>query len=413
MIRKLKIFACIAVAVSITFVSAVGAEGKEQVNMALLTPMSGPFAALGEQIYTNLKYDVDRVNVSGGINGHQINLGVYDNRLNTNENLVQFQKALNSGFKYFVVSDTTSGATALSNAITKHNQRNPENPVVLLLGGTGDPILNNEGCSFWHFRFEVEATQKMNGLTDWIARQPEIKRIFLINQDYSWGHSISEVARDMLAEKRPDIQIVGDLFHPFAKVKDFSPYISQISASKADYVITGNYGADITLLIKSAAEQGLAAPLLTYYADSIGTVTQIGEGGVNRLYIVSQTSGDYDGMGLAKRQKELKEATGYDYVQIRTGNMLDLLNLAATKADSINPKSVAFALEDLSYDSPIGAIRMRGSDHQIQAPIRISILKDSVKYGAEATNLNFIPVDKFEAADVEMPTTCDMQRPSN
>ena len=52
----------------------------------------------------------------------------------------------------------------------------------------------------------------------------------------------SRAAKEYLARKRPDIQIVGDDFVPIATVRDFAPYIAKIQASGADTVITSNWG---------------------------------------------------------------------------------------------------------------------------------------------------------------------------
>ena len=102
----------------------------------------------------------------------------------------------------------------------------------------------------------------MAALTNFMKDQPNIKKVYLINQDYSFGQSVRTQARTMLGEKRPDIQIVGDELHPLLKVTDFSPYIAKIKASGADSVITGNWGQDFALLLKAAADAGLQVELV-------------------------------------------------------------------------------------------------------------------------------------------------------
>ena len=77
---------------------------------------------------------------------------------------------------------------------------------------------------------------------------------------------MTRAAKEYLKRKRPDIEIVGDDLHPIAQVKDFSPYVAKIKASGADTVITGNWGSDLSLLIKAAKDAGLTANFYTYYA---------------------------------------------------------------------------------------------------------------------------------------------------
>ncbi len=107
---------------------------------------------------------------------------------------------------------------------------------------------------------------KIDALTTAIAKEKDAKKVYLINQDYAYGQSVSRVAREMIGKKRPDIQIVGDELHPTGKVKDFSPYIAKIKASGADTVLSGNWGNDLALLIKAAEEAGSKVTFYTNYA---------------------------------------------------------------------------------------------------------------------------------------------------
>lgn len=392
---------------------AAGAADKPPIRIAVIDPLSGPMANTGLPAVSLAQFEAARLNKEGGINGHPIEVVGFDNKINPQESLVQLQKAIDDGFRYIAQANSSAVGSALLNAINKHNQRNPDNRVLFLNYGAVDPVFTNDRCSFWHFRFDANADMKMNTLTDWITSHSEFKKIFLINQDYSFGHAVSEQAREMLKEKRPDIEIVGDVFHPLAKVKDFTPYVSQIKASGADAVITGNWGADITLLIKAAADYGLSTPFLTYYANSVGTVTQLGEKGVDRTYLIWLYDGDYTDPEIAARQVAMYKENNWDYQDLRVIYYMNMLKMAAEKADSIDPTKVAFALEGLQYTSPAGDAVMRADDHQILVPLFISVLKSGMKYGAEGTEFNFHQIHKFEAEETAMATSCKMQRPAN
>src|SRR5258708_30059653 len=87
----------------------------------------------------------------------------------------------------------------------------------------------------------------------------------------------------MLTKKRPDIEIVADDLHPLGKVKDFSPYIAKIKASDAQAVITGNWGADFTLLIKSSKDSGLGVTFYTLNAQNAGAPSSIGAAGAEPM----------------------------------------------------------------------------------------------------------------------------------
>ena len=398
-----------------TFLAAslllVGTASAETVKLALIDPLTGPMAAAGQPAFEHLKYEAKRINANGGLNGQELEIVGLDNKVNPQESLVQLQKAIDDGIRYVTQGNGSSVASALISAIEKHNQRNPGDEVLYLNYAAVDPAFTNERCSYWHFRFDANADMKMNALTDYIADNKDIKKVYLINQDYSFGQAVSQAAREMLKEKRPDIEIVGNDFHPLAKVKDFTPYVSKIQSSGADAVITGNWGQDITLLVKAAADYGLDMPFLTYYGAMAGVVTQVGEAGVDRIYQVNEYYGDFDKPEMAEQQVAMYEETGWDYYWLRLTTMLDMIDKAAEKAGSTDPVKVAFAMEDMTLETTTGEVLMRKSDHQMQLPLFISVLKDDMEYGAEGTDFNFHKIAEISREDVSLPTTCKMRRP--
>ena len=158
-----------------------------------------------------------------------------------------------------------------------------------------DPVLTNEKCSFWHFRWDANSDIKMEALTNYMKGVPDIKKVYLINQDYSFGQSVRTQAKAMLGAKRPDIQIVGDELHPLLKITDFSPYIAKIKASGADTVVTGNWGQDIALLLKAAADAGLQVNWYTYYAGGTGGPTAVKQAGLNhQVFQISEGFANVD-----------------------------------------------------------------------------------------------------------------------
>ena len=177
----------------------------------------------------------------------------------------------------------SGAALAIMDAVAKNNERNPGKEMVYLNYAAVDPDLTNSKCSYWHFRLDADTSMKMEALTSWIKDQPDIKKVYLINQNYSHGQQVSKYAKEIMARKRPDVQFVGDDLHPLAQVRDFAPYVAKIKASGADTVLTGNWGSDLTLLVKAANDAGLNVKFLTYYASVTGTPTALGAAAAGRV----------------------------------------------------------------------------------------------------------------------------------
>ena len=214
-----------------------------------------------------------------------------------------------------------------------------------------DPVLTNDKCSFWHFRWDANSDIKMEALTNYMKTVPAIKKVYLINQDYSFGESVRTAARAMLGAKRPDIKIVGDEMHPLLKITDFAPYIAKIKASGADTVITGNWGQDFALLLKAAADAGLKVNWYTYYAGGTGGPTAIKQANLNhQVFQVGEGIPNLDHAPSQEFEKALRAKYDFSLFYPRAVNEMRMLAAAADKAKSPDPIKVAPALEGMEFE---------------------------------------------------------------
>jgi ABC-type branched-subunit amino acid transport system substrate-binding protein len=256
------------------------AMAQETLKIGYIDPLSGGGASVGEVGLKTFQFLADEVNAKGGIQGKKVEIVPLDNKTNPQESLIQAQKAIDAGVRYLTQGNGSSVAGALSDFVTKYNERNPGKEVLYFNYAAVDPVLTNAKCSFWHFRWDANSDIKMEALTNYMKTVPSIKNVYLINQDYSFGESVRSTAKTMLAAKRPDIKIVGDELHPLLKITDFAPYIAKIKASGADTVVTGNWGQDFALLLKAAADAGLKVNWYTYYA---GMEVEVFDGGKGNM----------------------------------------------------------------------------------------------------------------------------------
>jgi len=388
------------------------APAMAQVKIAFIDPLSGGAASAGIAAQKVITFAVDRINAAGGLNGQKLVLISFDNKVSPQESLIALKKAIDEGARYVFQGNGSAVAHAVTDAVLKHNERNPGKEVLFFNYAAVDPPLTNEKCHFWHFRFDADVDMKMAALTDFIAGQPGIKKVYLINQDYSFGKSVAAAAQAMLAKKRPDVKIVGDELHPLQKVQDFSPYVAKIRASGADSVITGNWSADMLLLIKAARDAGLKVRWFTYYAGALGAPAAIGRDGIG---VVTQVSEYHhhalpdllpEAVAFTKRFKD--DEFGY----FRLFTTFDMFAAAAKQAKSNDPAKVARALEGMKLATALGDVEMRADNHQLLQPLFISTLSDKMKFDVEKTGLGFKTDAKIEAKATALPTTCRMQRPS-
>ncbi|MDM0042309.1 branched-chain amino acid ABC transporter substrate-binding protein [Variovorax sp. J22G21] len=398
------------------------AQAVQPIRLALVESMSGPFANTGEAVFRNLLWAVERVNARGGIKlpggARQLQLDRYDSKGQNEEALSALRAAMDDGARIVLQGNSSATAAALLDAIDKNNERDPSRRVIFLNYSAVDPVLTNERCSFWHFRFDAHADMRVTALMDVMKDDAALKRVYLIGQDYSFGQAVLRETKRQFVQLRPDVQVVGDELHPMGRVKDFSPYASKILASGAQAVVTGNWGNDLTLLVKAAREVGYQGKFYTFYGNALGAPAAIGEAGIGRVAAVAdwlpnvQTPAS-EAFYQSFRARFPKPAD--DYVHMRMQLLVEALAQALERAASTDAVPVARALEsaDVTFAGQRG--RMRAADHQFQQQLVVGVMDrqgaPGVKFDVEGSGYGFRVVKTIEASRAEMPTSCRMQRP--
>jgi branched-chain amino acid transport system substrate-binding protein len=383
------------------------------VRIAYIDPLSGPFANVGDNGLKQFTWEADRINAAGGVAGRKLEVVGFDNKTNPKEALVQLEKAIDQGIRIVAQGNGSAVAAAIIEAVEKHNERNPNQSVIYLNYAAVDPVFTNDKCSFWHFRFDADADMKMAAMTDYIKGMPDLKKIYIIGQDYSFGKAVADSAIAMLKVKRPDIEIVGNELHPLGRVRDFVPYVTKMRAAGAQAVITGNWGTDMTLLIKAASDTGFNVPFFTYYGGGLGAPTAMGKSAVGLVKQVTEWHANIPNIGMDDIVTGFKKKYDLDYYYYRVKVMFDMLAKAMNDTKSVDPRTIALALEGMELNIETGKAVMRKDNHQVVMPLYISTFSEGVKFDLENTGFGFKTDTRVEGPATAMPTTCKMQRPAS
>ena len=404
----------IAAASLIACTTGAFAQKGEVVKMVRIDAQTGLLGPVGVSQLKGYQFFAEKFSGAGNPAGVKFEVTGIDNKLSPTESLNALKAAIDQGARYIVQGNGSSVALALTDAVTKHNERNPGKEVIYLNDSAVDPDLTNSKCSYWHFRFDADTSMKMEAMSSFMVDQKDIKKVYLLNQNYSHGHQVAKYAKETLARKRPDIQIVGEDLHPLAQTRDFAPYIAKIKASGADTVITGNWGSDLSLLIKAANENGYTGKFFTYYAGVTGTPTALGTNGAGRVYQIAYNHYNMGGQ-MDKWMKEFKAKYNDDFYTGSTIRIFETLGAAMAKAKSTDPVKVAAALEGIEAKRMKGEVEIRKADHQLQQPLYMTVWeKASAKYpySPENTGMTLVPLKEYPNYVSSTPTSCQMKRPS-
>lgn len=407
------------------------AQTAPPIKLALIEGLSGANANGGEAVYRNILWAVERVNARGGVKlssatAASMVLERYDSKGQTEEALSSLRAAIDSGARFILQGNSSATASALVDAINKHNEREPAKRVVFLNYSAVDPALTNDKCSFWHFRFDAHSDMRMAALMDVLREDRTVKSVYLIGQDYSFGQAVLREARRQLAVQRPDITVVGEELHPMLRIKDFLPYAQKIKSSGAQAVITGNFSADLTLLVKAAKDAGFEGKFYTFYGNALGAPAALGEAGVGKVLAVADWLPNVQGAASEAFYKSFRTRfprADDDYVHMRMQLMVEALAQSVeaaaranpTAAGAPDPQAVALELERARVTLGGQSGAMRAADHQFQQALVVGQMERQgalgVRFDVEGSGFGFKVIKTLSAAQSEQASTCKMVRP--
>jgi branched-chain amino acid transport system substrate-binding protein len=405
--------------VAAAFAAGAAQAQDKTFKIAFIDPLSGPFANIGQLMLSHIQFPLQDINARGGVlKGTQLQLLQYDSKLSAQESQSALQAAIDAGARAVLTGGSGSSVvSALVAAAARHNERNPDRAILVLNHSSIDPDLTGKACNFWHFQFDANTAMKMKAIANYLKRQPEVKNVYLFNQNYAHGRQWAQYGRELVGLARPDIKFVGSDLHPIGSVKDFSPYVAKIKATGADSLITGNWGQDLTLLLKAAGNAGYNLRYFNHSAGAApGTVLAVSQSKLGQVtWVAEWHPGQADTPKVDALAKAYKAKTGSDFLSPRADLTVRMLAAAINKAGSTDPLKIARAMEDLSFDSAVGPVRMRAEDHQLLLPQVVNTIAPvdakAVRTGWEGTNWGFRTDAIYSGNELAQGTECRMQRP--
>lgn len=382
------------------------------VRMAFIDPLSGPASDIGRNSLRSWQFMARELGRLHG--GPPIRVAGFDNKASPQESVNALKAAIDQGFRYIIQGNGSGVAAALSEAITRHNTRFPDKAVILINYAAMDPALTAEKCSYWHFRIDADTSMKMRALTRHLGRQPDLTRVWLLNQNYAHGQQFALYFRQDIQQEAPAVQVVGDELHPAFSLEDFSAYVGRIKASDAQAVVTGNWGVDFRRLVHSMQAHKLWIPVYSYYPSLPGTPALLATSGERLpVYQVATNHTRQEGE-ISELALRFRREYGEDFVVYAAYDGIMMLQHAFRHVGSSDPVQVAARLSGAIFRGFNGPVSMRADDHQLQKGVYISRwqkLEGPREHTAEGTGHAFVPVDFMPASEIARDPTCQMQRP--
>jgi branched-chain amino acid transport system substrate-binding protein len=329
------------------------------IKIGVVTPLSGTYTPIGQQVKMGLELATKEVNAAGGIMGRKVELIFEDEEANPAVATQKAEKLFQVSNVDFLTGTVNSGSTLAVGQLAERNNKLIATTVSFADSITGDK------CSPNVFRVNARAGMQSAALATWLAKEKPNANVFYIGPDYEMGRSTVSAFKKAAEEK--GAKSVGEIFAPLDN-KDYSPYFGQVRAAKPNVIYTSVAGNDTVRLLTQMSEYGvnkgvtLVGAAGTVTSQNIAATGSAAEGYVTGVGYSVKADTPANKKFVAAFQAEFK--TMPDLYGTDSYGLIYFYKAAVEKAKSTEIDKVRAAMKDLEWSTPQGIKKMRGGDHQ-------------------------------------------------
>ncbi|MES2529404.1 MAG: ABC transporter substrate-binding protein [Pseudomonadota bacterium] len=217
----------------------------EKVRIGFITDMSSAYAdGDGKDGAIAVQMAID--DFGGKLLGKPVELLTADHQNKADIAGVKAREWIDTQNLSMLVAGSNSGAALAMVKVAAEKKR------VVFVNGAGSSAITNEQCTPYtvHYAYDTVALARGTGQAVVAAGG---KTWFFVTPDYAFGTAIEADASKAIIAKGGSI--VGSVKHP-VNASDFSSYVVQAKASKADVLALANAGGDFINAAKAAKEFG-------------------------------------------------------------------------------------------------------------------------------------------------------------
>jgi branched-chain amino acid transport system substrate-binding protein len=346
--------------------TSTAALAADPIKIGVVTPLTGTYAGIGQQVRWGLELATKEVNAGGGIMGRQIELTFEDEEANPSVAVQKADKLFQVGKVDFLTGTVNSGSTLAVGQVAERAGKLIATTVSFADSITGDK------CSPNVFRVNARAGQQSAALAAWLDKEKPKARVFYLGPDYEMGRSTVAAFKSNVDQVGGNS--LGEVFAPLDS-KDYSQYFGQLRAARPQVLYTSVAGNDTVRLLTQLQEFGLRENLIvlgasgTVTSQNIGAIGKAAEGFVTGVGYSQEIEGPenkkfVDAFKAAnKADPDLYGADSY--------GLIYAYKAAVEKAQSSETDKVRQALRGLKWQTPQGEKTLRAEDHQAMQPMYV------------------------------------------
>jgi len=347
-----------------------GEASEDPIKIGFFAPVSAPAASAdGTSSLNSAKLAVEICNANGGINGRQVELVDYDDKLDTTEAANIAEKLASDSSIAAVVSGSYSGPTKVAAPIFQDAGK------LMVSAYAVHPDVVNAGDLI----FSQSFPQKLQGAAaaQYATDELKAKKVAIISVDLDFGSAQVEGFKEQLKKINSPIEIVYEQAIAISD-NDMSSPVTAAAAAGADLIYSVNYYEQAAQVLREVGQKKLNIPVLgSEGADSFELLNIAGEY-ANGLYITTNMNRDSEDEQTQEYIKNYVDKYGIqaDMVGASVYDAFQVVFAALTECgeDTAAMQKYIAGLEN--FETVTGTLIRYNPDGSAVKPVQIQLVTD-------------------------------------
>ena len=319
---------------ALTLLGSARAGDKEPYRIGALFAVTGPASFLGEPERNTAEMVRDMINADGGINGHPIELIVYDTEANPAKTVLAAKKLIQRDRVLAIVGPSTSGTSMAVVPIVNKAKV----PMISCAASMkiASPVEKRE----WVFKVVPGDDLAVRLMYDYMKKQG-IAKVAIMS--VSTGYGIS--GREQLKKLAPEygIEIVADeTYGP--KESDLTAQLTKVRSTGAQAIVNWSIGPPQVVVTRNWKQLGIPIPLYQSYGFGSKRNIELSGGAaegvicpVSRIVIADALPEEDPHSPVVKKYKRLYEEEFKGEVSVFGGHAWDAMFQLADALKAVGP----------------------------------------------------------------------------
>ncbi|MBV8577303.1 MAG: branched-chain amino acid ABC transporter substrate-binding protein [Acetobacteraceae bacterium] len=339
---------------------------RADIQIAVVGPITGQYAAFGQQMKEGAEQAVEDLNKAGGVLGQKLVLNVGDDACDPRQAVSVANEMASRGVK-FVAGHFCSGSSIPASKVYL------DEGVLQISPASTNPKFTDEGG--WNtFRVCGRDDQQGQVAGKYLAEHFKGEKIAILNDNSAYGKGLADETKKAL--NAAGVQEVMDAAYTPGE-RDYSALVSRLKQAGVTVIYVGGYHTESGLIIRQAKEQGMKATLVGGDALVTREFWQIaGDAGNGTLMTFSADPSKRPDAAAVVQEFKAKKIEPEGYV-LYTYAAVQIWAEAVKKAGTADPKKVAETLKSGGpWQSVLGPISFDKKGDPTESSYVLYVWKD-------------------------------------